>query len=183
MQRDITEASEVLFGSPPVYTSSARSFYDHFNVQPTQAMVLAFKDHDYSAPAAIYPVPQYSRASSSSSSSSNKQELTDWLLRNRLPTAIELDSDTFQEVMNAAHRPLVVIAAAPINEWVRTMEKMKDVARRWKDSKNAGDVVFAYMDADKWGKWLKSMYGIRVGDEPAVVVANHAVGAYRYYKL
>ena len=35
------------------------------------------------------------------------------LQHNRLPTFTELDADSFQEVMNAPHKPLVVLVAAP----------------------------------------------------------------------
>lgn len=99
------------------------------------------------------------------------------LLRNRLPTATELDSDTFQDVMNAAHKPLVVIVAAPPSASVQVAQKVGDIAQRWKDSKTRGDVVFTWMDADKWGSWLKSMYGIksRADGSLQVIVADHSV--------
>lgn len=77
--------------------------------------------------------------------------------------------------MYAEHKPLVVIVAAPPSEYTQTVEKVKDLARSWKDSKSRGDVVFTWMDADRWGKWLKSMYGIKADVAPQVVVANHSV--------
>ena len=99
------------------------------------------------------------------------------LLRNRLPTSLELDSDTFQEVMNAPHKPLVVIAAAPNSELSSAASKMQEIARRWKDNKGdvKGDVVFAWMDAEKWASWLKGMYSIKAGEGVQVVVVNHSV--------
>ncbi|THG93397.1 hypothetical protein EW026_g7827 [Hermanssonia centrifuga] len=164
----VVEASHVLFGSPPVYVSSSPSLYDRFNVPPSTSLVLAFKDRDFSAPAATYPLSHFSNAND------RKDHLSNWLLRNRLPTNMPLDSDSFQEVMNAPHKPLVVIAAASQVDLVRTADTIKEVARRWKDSKAEGDVVFTWMDADKWSSWLKSMYGIKAGSAVHVVVANHS---------
>lgn len=98
-------------------------------------------------------------------------------MRNKLPTFVELDSDSFQEIMNAPHEPLVVLVAAPHAELRDTTEHVRAVAQQWKDAKHGGDVVFALMDADKWASWLKSMYGIKTEVGPRVVVANHSVSA------
>lgn len=62
----------MLFGSPPLYTSTSSSFYDHFNIKPGTAAVLALKDHDPNAPAAVYNLPK-------ALSTQNKQELADWV--------------------------------------------------------------------------------------------------------
>ena len=99
------------------------------------------------------------------------------LVSNKLPTYVELDSDNFQEVMNAAHKPLVVLVAAPQKEMHQTTEHVRAVAQQWRDAKHPGDVVFALMDADKWAKWLKSMYGVDATEGARVVVADHAVSA------
>ena len=96
------------------------------------------------------------------------------LLRNRLPSALELDSDNFQDVMNAPHKPLVVIAATAQNDLQRTAKEVTDLARKWRDAKEKAPVVFTWMDADKWGKWLKGMYGV-TADSPRPVVASHSV--------
>jgi len=37
----------------------------------------------------------------------------------------------------------------------------------------ARDVLFTWMDAGQWGKWMKDMYGIKAGAEPVIVVADH----------
>ncbi|EKM59022.1 uncharacterized protein PHACADRAFT_249184, partial [Phanerochaete carnosa HHB-10118-sp] len=77
--------------------------------------------------------------------------------------------------MNAPHKPLVVLVAAPQSELRDTAEQVRTVAQQWRDSKHPGDIVFALMDADKWGSWLKSMYGIKAESGPRVVVADHSV--------
>lgn len=88
---------------------------------------------------------------------------------------MQLDADTFQDVMNALHKPLVVIAAAPAAQLQNTAADVQRIAREWKNAKGDAGVTFVWMDTDKWGKWLKGMYGIRVQSDVQVVVANHSV--------
>ncbi|PIL36535.1 hypothetical protein GSI_00224 [Ganoderma sinense ZZ0214-1] len=166
--KQVIEASNVLFGSPAMYTSTSASFYEHFNIKPGTAAILALKDNDPSAPTAVHTL------SKPASTNEERQELVDWLLRNRLPSALELDSDNFQDVMNAPHKPLVVIAATAQGDLQRTAKEVTDLARKWRDAKEKAPVVFAWMDADKWGKWLKSMYGVTADQLPRPVVASHS---------
>lgn len=188
LKKQVVEASNVLFGSPALYTSSSSSFYDHFNIKPGTAAVLALKDHDPSAPAAVYTLPK-------SLSTQNKQELAEWVwmksvvlhyfglfthtfvqfMRNRIPSAVELDSDNFQDVMNAPHKPLVVLVATTQQDKEQVSKEVTAIARKWRDAKEQASVVFTWMDADKWGKWLKSMYGIKANMLPKAVVADHSV--------
>ncbi|KAI0719220.1 thioredoxin-domain-containing protein [Fomitopsis betulina] len=160
---DVTEAAQVLFGSPSLFTSSSPKLFEHFNVPSDSAVVLALKDHD-AIPASVYRLP----------SSKDPEALSNWLLRNRLPTSMQLDADTFQDVMNALHKPLVVIAAAPAAQLQNTAADVQRIAREWKNAKGDAGVTFVWMDTDKWGKWLKGMYGIRVQSDVQVVVANHS---------
>ncbi|KAH9920797.1 thioredoxin-like protein [Fomitopsis serialis] len=154
---DVVEAAQALFGSPPVFTSAAPQLYEHFNVQPDSAVVLALKDHD-AVPATVYRLP-------ATRSASDKAALVDWLLKNRLPTSMALDSDTFQDVMNAPHKPLVLQATAA---------DVQRIAKQWRNAKGGPGVTFVWMDADKWAKWLKGMYGIQADKEVQVVVADHS---------
>ncbi|KAI0077603.1 thioredoxin-domain-containing protein [Panus rudis PR-1116 ss-1] len=158
------EGSHVLFGSPSIYVSSSPELYRHFSIDPSEAVVLALKEGD-DIPVSVYRF--------SSNPASDKETLVKWLLHNRLPVTMELDSDTFQEVMNAPHKPLVVITATNPADMSATAAKVKDIARRWIANKGDTNVVFTWMDADKWGKWLKNMYGIRTDSLPGVVVADH----------
>ncbi|OSD01995.1 thioredoxin-domain-containing protein [Trametes coccinea BRFM310] len=162
------EASHILFGSPPLFTSTASAFYDHYNIQPGTAAIIAIKDNEPNVPAAVYT---FSRPLSTVA---ERQDLVDWLLRNRFPTALELDSDNFQDVMNAPHKPLVVIVGTPRDALAETAQQVRELARRWRDAREGVPVVFTWMDADKWGSWLKSMYGIKKGALPRAIVANHS---------
>ena len=74
--------------------------------------------------------------------------------------------------MNAPHKPLVVIAATSQSDKEQTAKEVTEIARKWRDRKEQAPVVFTWMDADRWGSWLKSMYGI---SGTGVVVADHSV--------
>ncbi|KAI0751693.1 thioredoxin-domain-containing protein [Daedaleopsis nitida] len=169
--KQVVEASNVLFGSPGLYTSTSVSFYERYNIIPGTAAILAIKDHDARAPAAVYTLPH-------AATPKEKQDLTEWFLRHRLPNAVELDSDNFQDVMNAPHKPLVVITAAAAKDKEQVARDVTALARQWRDAREHAPVVFTWMDADKWGTWLKSMYGIKADAGPRAIVANHSTLVY-----
>lgn len=106
-----------------------------------------------------------------------KADISKWFLANRVPTTVELHQETFQQVMNAPHKPLVVIAAVNDNGKEKVAEKMKEIGKKWRVWKDKGsrDVIFTWMDTDKWASWLKSMYGVKVTEEPTVIIADHSV--------
>ena len=130
-------------------------------------MLLAFKDNDMSAPVATYAL---------TSTSSDPADVRAWLHANRFPSAFELSRDVFQQVMYAPHHPLVLIVATPRARQEAVSTKLTEVAQKWRLGAVAGrDVVFTWMDAEQWTKWLKDMYGIKVASEPVIVVADHQV--------
>jgi thioredoxin domain-containing protein 5 len=156
----------VLLGSVPIYTSSSPELFTRFSIS-TRWALLALKDFDASSATAVYHTQ-----------SPDKASISEWLLANRIPTTVELNQDTFQQVMNAPHKPLVVIAAVNKITKEKVAEKMKEIGKKWRlrrQNKGNRDVVFTWMDADKWEKWLKNMYGARVTDEPAIIIADHGV--------
>ncbi|OCH93224.1 thioredoxin-domain-containing protein [Obba rivulosa] len=163
----VVEASKVLFGSPPLYTSTSSHFFTHFNVEAGQSVILALKDGEATRAAASYIL------SPNANTKTGKDALVSWLLRHRLPSAMELDSDSFQEVMYASHKPLVVIAATPASQVSSVAQQVRQIAQRWRHQKGDDAVVFTWMDADKWEKWLKSMYGVKAETAPRIVVSNH----------
>ncbi|KII96123.1 hypothetical protein PLICRDRAFT_49017 [Plicaturopsis crispa FD-325 SS-3] len=167
----VNQAAGVLLGHPPVYTSSSADLRQRFSeYSKSSPVLLVFKDGDVTSPVASYDftgVP-----------------LKEWLLDNRLPTITELTQESFQSVMNAPNKPLVAIAAVTTETRARVADKLTEIAKKWRLTKSAAGsrpVVFAYMDADKWAKWLKSMYGLTSSAEDAVVVADH--GRLVYYDL
>ncbi|KAF9563365.1 protein disulfide isomerase [Agrocybe pediades] len=181
----VRQASAPLLGSPQVYASSDPSLFSHFTIPASSPWALvALKDHDEKLPSSIFH-------GSSSSTSSSDPELRRWLLTHRLPTSLELTTDTFQKVMNAPQAPLVVIAAAPEAMREKVMTRLRDVGKKWRVRTDGSglahgrEVVFAWMDASKWGSWMKSMYDIKVDsddgkdgddddlDDVPVVIADH----------
>jgi len=117
-------------------------------------------------------------------SSSQQGALREWLFANRLPTSLELSRDVFQQVMEAPNKPLVVVVSAPKGTQVSVAEKLNEIGKKWrlKANQNQGksgrrDVVFTWMDADQWGKWMKGMYGVKPSGEPEVVIADHGVSS------
>ncbi|KAG2130452.1 thioredoxin-like protein [Suillus bovinus] len=161
---EIAKDTQMLLGSPPVFLSSSRELFARYDIPATESWaILAFKDNDPQEPTSVF-------------SSSSSDILSTWLFANRLPTSLELSRDAFQQVMNAPHKPLVVIAATPGDVQNDISSKLNDIAKKWRMRKSyvgKQDVVFAWMDADQWGSWMKSMYGVKVKDQPKVVVADH----------
>jgi len=173
---DIAKSSQFLLGSPPVYVSTSSQLFHEYKLSPnTPSALLAFKDKDTREPVSVFSLPP------SSSSSEPAEALKTWLNVNRFPTSFELSKDIFQQVMYAPHKPLVVIVATPKGQEGTVSDKLQVIAQKWRLRRAAGrgesvgtrDVVFTWMDADQWGKWMKDMYGIRLKTEPEIVVADH----------
>ncbi|TFK64723.1 protein disulfide isomerase [Pluteus cervinus] len=192
----LREASHVLLGHPTVYVSSARELFTRYSI-PGDApyALIAFKDHDGTTPVATLYNPK--------SKKPTKIIFEQWLLQNRIPSTTELTQDTFQGVMNPASAPdalvippLVVLATSSSHNAQQVSDRMKDIAKKWKartggsglvpiDGKPSRQVVFAWMDKEKWGDWMKNMYNIQhapdetdaLGDVKVVVV-DHSVLLY-----
>jgi thioredoxin domain-containing protein 5 len=77
--------------------------------------------------------------------------------------------------------PLVLIAAVSEKNRMGVKKRLKEIGKQWRQERAgsaARDVVFTWMDAGKWGKWLKGTYGIadaENADVPSVVIADHSV--------
>src|SRR6266404_995896 len=161
-------------GSPPVYVSSAPEFFDEFAISVHDGFALiALKDGDSGAATQL-----------TFSSQTSAIELDKWLQAHRWPSALELGEGSFKEVMNAESKPLVVLVSvtdsgAERDHIIATVRKLaalwrKTGADQYAPAHGARQVLFTWMDQDRWAKWLKSMYGI---NGPAqVVITDHAVG-------
>lgn len=169
-QNDIAKASQSLLGSPPVYVSTSPDLFRKYNLSPgTPSALLAFKDKD-----AREPVATLSPASQPAAT------LMEWLYTHRFPSSLELTKDVFQQVMYAPHHPLVLIVATPQGQQEAVSSKLHEIAQKWRlrargTTFGARDVVFTWMDATQWAKWIKEMYGIKMGTEPEIVVTDHEV--------
>ncbi|KAI0052647.1 thioredoxin-domain-containing protein [Auriscalpium vulgare] len=171
----LNTAAAPLLGSPPVYTSSEPAFLNRFSLTPSfTPVILAFKDHDFSKPAATFHLTALTV----------QADLDAWLLDNRLPTAMELSDGSFQEVMNAPGKPLVVLVSVPSDgNKVRDqiIEQVTNIGLQWRQRHASQDaerkIVFTWMDHERWASWLQSMYGMRSTGQ--VVITDH--GKLQYY--
>lgn len=162
----MTQASSILLGAVPIVTSSSPELFTRFSISTPWALV-ALKDYDSSNPTAVYYNPY-----------NDKAGLSQWLVANRISTSVELSQDTFQQVMNAPHKPLVVIVPVTKGTAKDISEKVQEIGKKWKlrtTNKGNREVVFTWMDAEKWAKWLKNMYGLKTSEEPTVIIADHSV--------
>ncbi|KAF9453143.1 protein disulfide isomerase [Macrolepiota fuliginosa MF-IS2] len=170
------EASAPLLGSPPVYTSHSQDLFARYGVPSSASWALiAFKDRD----------ADKSAGHLHGSSNTPLSAMKEWFLTHRIPSFLELSSDSFQSVMNAPQEPLVVIAAVPEHMQGRAKARLEQLAREWKGKTggsgelNGKEVVFTWMDTERWKDWLKSMYGIKKYHDEAgledirVVIADH----------
>lgn len=107
-------------------------------------------------------------------------------MTHRIPSYLELASDSFQSVMNAPQQPLVLIAAVTGETRGKVEAKLEQLASVWKmrtggtGERNGRQVIFTWMDNEVWKDWLKNMYGIKHEDDGdlddvRVVIADHAV--------
>jgi len=172
----VHKAAGPLLGSPPIFSSSAPTLLNRFPIPAGSTWaLLAFKDHNADMPSSIF----HERISTD-------EKLNFWLLSHRLSTAMELTQDTFQKVMNAPQEPLVVIAAVTQGHKSKVEERFRAVAKKWRirtsgtGMVHGRDVVFTWMDMDKWGDWMKSMYhvtktsdGSGTLDDVPIIISDH----------
>jgi hypothetical protein len=156
-----------------LYISSDARLFTHFSLPITSDFsLIALKDGDANA-AAQLPF----------SATTSVEELAKWLQTHRLPLAMELGEESFQDVMNAESKPLVVLVSVTPSgvERDKIVETVRRLAGQWRRSSaaqyvpahGARQVVFTWMDQERWMSWLKSMYGIK---GPAkVVIVDHSV--------
>ncbi|KZV85007.1 thioredoxin-domain-containing protein, partial [Exidia glandulosa HHB12029] len=159
----VEDASKPLVGSPSVYKSTDARISDLFKDVQLPS-ILVFKSGE---PHAKLHLASYDKA----------DRLTKWMMEKRLPLALELSPDNFQDVMKSPARPLVVLTAYdPADPNAEQVEaSVKSFADKWsKSSPGAGrEVVHVWMDGVRWDKWLNSMYGI-AAPMPKVVIVDHS---------
>ncbi|KAJ9102535.1 hypothetical protein QFC21_002936 [Naganishia friedmannii] len=116
----------------------------------------------------------------------SSEEINSFILAQRFPTVIELDSGNFDEVMQSATRALVVLVALKKNgrstgELDKEVEELRKIAKAWYRGgrKFEQPVWFAWIDGERYKKWLKQNYGIKHTQMPAVVLADPS--SHQYY--
>lgn len=182
-----------LLGSVPVRTTSTPSLFWRYGLANAPWAVVVLRDGDADEPYAVF-VPR---------DAAPGPALEKFIMKYSIPSSLELSSESFQRVMNAEHKPLVVIAPFNAGSLASVMARSKELAKKWRVRKadnaaNAAahahlhqnheheqephvsrEVIFTWMDDGKWGKWLKGMYAMRLTDETVraqhAILADHAV--------
>ena len=174
----VKEAAAPLLGSPVVYSTASKNLRSIYDIpQGIPWALLALKDRDGAIPAStLYGGP-----------STTTEHIKHWLTTHHLPGAVELNQDTFQDVMNAKHNPLVVIASSNANMKSKIEARVRDISKKWRartgGSGEVGnrEIIFAWMDTQRWKDWMKSMYGIEMDEneedieDAKVAVTDHKV--------
>ncbi|KAJ7741455.1 protein disulfide isomerase [Mycena maculata] len=179
--KTVARLAAPLLGSPLIYTSPSPILFKRFSIPESAPWaIVSLKDRNPRTAAAMYI---------GSATLDTNGDLPAWLLANRLPTSMELTQDTFQSVMNAPHKPLVVIASVNSDTRDKVAERFRDIALKWRVHTggtgifHGRSVVFTWMDAEKWESWLKSMYGLKKPrgtdvEDVGVIIADHKVLKY-----
>jgi thioredoxin domain-containing protein 5 len=183
----VQTAGNTALAIPPIhiYTSTSPELRSQYGADSHGPTIIALKAaHGKSGemeyiPTAHFPVTQ----------SITHSEIHSFLNRNAIPLVTELNSDNFQTIMTAKAfdpKPLVVIMAAKPGSKAEAAKLLSAGEENWRrECKEKGspprDVLWTYMDGDKWGSWLKSMYGIKSGKMPTYVVADHSVRTFTFF--
>lgn len=174
------DASKHLIGGPPFYTSSSPDFFDLFSLPP-DPVILVFKAHSLT-PSASLPLPP-----STLTSRVRKELVTEWFRTAKLSLVTELNGATYADVMaTTGSPPLVGVAVLSHKKlgqvgMAKAQEDVASLAKGWEDrvrkSGKEGEraVVWTWVDGDKWSGWAWSMYGLKAGHEPVLVISDPKV--------
>ncbi|KAJ3087727.1 hypothetical protein HK102_010427 [Quaeritorhiza haematococci] len=115
---------------------------------------------------------------------STKQQISDWVIRNKHPLLPQLDSHNSEEILGSDKVVALAIVDAKLQMQTDGIkEAMRMAARKWSNGLggNAGkkfakgaadDVIFAWLDGVKWAQYVGRVYGLQGKDLPALIVAN-----------
>jgi hypothetical protein len=188
----VQDAGNTALTQPPVhiYTSTSpelRSRYGRSSIGPS---LIALK---VDSKGEFQPTASLSIGKDKSGNRVSHKQIHDFLARNAIPLVTELGSSNFQTIMNANAydtKPLVVIMASKLEEMSNAKKMLAAGEEGWRREKEEQerehgplrDVLWVYIDGEKWSSWLKSMYGIKESHLPAYVVADHSVRV-RYHTV
>lgn len=158
------KASHSILGTP-TYQSSDPALFTDLGIDPTgDSLLLVFKDH-HPEPAEIFRLPD----------TTTLLPLERWMTMNRFPSALELTSTNFQEIMRASWSPIIVLAPVERADSAETEKTLAEANKLWKSSDTRHPALFVWMDLDRWESWLKKMYGATRKGGPTVILADHGV--------
>ncbi|KAJ1021885.1 hypothetical protein NDA16_003647 [Ustilago loliicola] len=195
----------------PIYISSEPALLDRYSsslVQdpsvsvPAKSALLVFKEHSTTQPVAVFN-PTTLRTSDSSGeavySEDTKSKIARFLSREQYALVTELTAANFEEVVRNSEDALVLLAALSDtnhgSEQANTPSEaialkdseiaaLRSNALSWRSKKAASaarQVIFAWIDADRWKSPLKKLYGIDAANVPAAVLVDG--NKLQYYEL
>lgn len=204
MRQDIAlGAAKTLMGTSPVYSTSAPALFQLYSIPSDQLTFLTFKAHSRD-PYDVFAVPHSSRGATPR----QRLEATrHWLRSAKVPLVSELTAATFGELMPSEKSatgpggkpllpPLVGLAVLSrrglgAEALERAKEVVKQMAESWVEKRRVNkakgvggeeerDVLWAWVDGDKWAGWARSMYDVKLGarDGPKVVIADPKVSLF-----
>lgn len=200
-------AAKTLMGTSPVYSTSAPALFQLYSIPSDQLTFLTFKAHSRD-PYDVFPVPPSSRGAITPRQ--RLEATRHWLRSAKVPLVSELTAATFGELMPSEGKsatgpggkpllpPLVGLAVLSRrglggHEGLeRAKEVVKQMARSWVEKRRVNrakgvggeeeerDVLWAWVDGDKWAGWARSMYDVKLGarDGPKVVIADPKVSLF-----
>ncbi|ORY74538.1 thioredoxin-like protein [Leucosporidium creatinivorum] len=175
-----TSAASTLVGGAPFYTSTSPDLYSLFSL-PAEPYLLAFKDGSLS-PANTFALPSHTLPAKS-----RLEATKHWLRSAKFPTLTELSSATFDDLMpSTGEPPLVGVAVLskkglPGKQFEAAKTVVERLAKGWserrmskEESKKGRDVLWTWVDGDKWAGWVRTMYDVKNGaaDGPKLLIAD-----------
>lgn len=177
--QDLLKKTAVKYaGGAPIYSSTSYSLFEEFSITSKEPVVVSVKDH-VREPAAFF----FLAGVIESDISAHSHDLDRFLLTHRFPSAFELSSSNFQEVMRGSTADVVVIAPI-IKTSVSTPKEVEltlaNARKSWisrltKPNGESLPALFVWMDIGRWEEWLGSMYGFKKSSDTRVVLADHKV--------
>ncbi|GJN89457.1 hypothetical protein Rhopal_002443-T1 [Rhodotorula paludigena] len=178
-------AARSLMGTSPFYSSSSPELFPLLSLPSHSPTLVVLKDHSLTA-SDYFIVPP---ASSAAHPTSQKRILAikQWLRSAKLPTVSELNGATYADLMPEDGSPplvgLAVLSRSGLGPdgFESAKKQVEALARGWTERRRARgekergrDVLWAWVEGDKWAAWARSMYDVKMGgkEAPAVVIAD-----------
>ncbi len=198
-------------GNAPIFTSTEPALLERYASSlsqdrsasvPATSGLLVFKDHSISQPVSVL-YPSTLRSSDATGQAvfndDAKTKISSFLSREKYALVTELTAANFEETIRNTENALVVLAALSdtnhggqaastpaegITLRDTEISALRSVALEWRQKKAASStrqVIFAWIDADRWKSPLSKLYGIKAEDAPGLVLVDGNKS--QYYEL
>ncbi|KAF8334999.1 thioredoxin-like protein [Cantharellus anzutake] len=159
----VLEAARSQLGGPPVYLVESPQAFRRFSIDAGKGSHLFLFRDFISRPA--------DRLDLTALIIPDALQL--WMTNRRFPSAFELTSGNFQDVMRADTVQHVLLVAVHRSQGPATEQLLLELSNTWKTQSHSHPTFFVWMDVDRWDSWLRRMYGFQQDKTPLVVITNH----------